>query len=134
MPDTLVVKVFHHQQMIEHLESCLPEEGCGLIAGSGDIAEAVLTVTNELHSPVRFRMNPTEQLEKLIWLEDTGLTLLAIFHSHPAGPDFPSETDLAEFSYPDTNALIYSKESGTWQARGYQISGLTYREIKLVLD
>ncbi|MEN4042557.1 MAG: Mov34/MPN/PAD-1 family protein, partial [Anaerolineaceae bacterium] len=64
----------------------------------------------------------------------SGLTVLAIFHSHPAGPDFPSETDLAEFTYLDTITLIFSKRTGAWQARGYQISGRSYQEITLVWE
>lgn len=134
MPGALYLKDSIHQQIVDHLEACLPHEGCGFVAGREGIAEVVLPVTNQLHSAVRYRMDPAEQLQKLIWLEDSGLTVLAIFHSHPAGPDFPSETDLAEFTYLDTITLIFSKRTGAWQARGYHISGRSYQEIPLVWE
>src|SRR5512146_1553484 len=104
LPDSL------RQEMIEHVLSCLPEEACGLLGGRREdpqgtpdspfTAAAVLPIENELHSLVRFRMAPAEQLKAFYWLEEHGLELAAIFHSHPQGPDHPSATDLAEFAYP----------------------------------
>jgi [CysO sulfur-carrier protein]-S-L-cysteine hydrolase len=129
--ETLYLKNDHREQILQHLEECLPEEGCGFVGGCAGQAGVVLAVENELHSPVRFRMDPIDQLEKMIWLEDQNLEILAIFHSHPAGPEFPSPTDLAEFAYPGTITLICSKASGKWSVRGFQIEGQTYREIDL---
>jgi [CysO sulfur-carrier protein]-S-L-cysteine hydrolase len=129
--ETLHLKSDHRQQILQHLEECLPEEGCGLIGGRAGQAEVVLAVRNELRSPVRFRMDPIDQLEKMIWLEDQNLDILAIFHSHPTGPEIPSQTDLEEFAYPGTITLICSKASGQWTVHGYQIEGQTFREIEL---
>jgi [CysO sulfur-carrier protein]-S-L-cysteine hydrolase len=131
MLEVLHINHLHHRQIVQHLEACLPEEGCGMVGGRMNTSEVILPVRNELHSPVRFRMDAIEQLEKMILIEDSNLELLAIFHSHPAGPEFPSETDIAEFAYPGTITLIYSKESGRWKARGFQIEDQSYREIKL---
>jgi len=132
MMDRLVLTETHRRKIIQHLEACLPEEGCGMVAGIANTAQMVFPVTNELHSPVRFRMDPVEQLEKMIWIEDRELEILAIFHSHPSGPEIPSETDLAEFAYPGTIMLILSKGSGQWQARGFLVEGSSYREVALV--
>jgi proteasome lid subunit RPN8/RPN11 len=102
------------QQMLEHALTRLPEEACGLLGGRREdlnspfTAAAVLPIENELHSPVRFRMAPAEQLKAFYWLEENGLELTAIFHSHPQGPDHPSATDLAEFAYPGVLMLILS--------------------------
>jgi proteasome lid subunit RPN8/RPN11 len=131
MLDKLRLTELHRHQMLQYLEECLPNEGCGLIGGRAGTADIILPVANELQSPVRFRMDPVEQLEKMIWIEDRGLDLLAIFHSHPTGPDFPSETDITEFAYPGTITLIWSKETGEWNPRGYQITDNHYREIQL---
>jgi proteasome lid subunit RPN8/RPN11 len=120
------------QQMLKYLEKCLPEEACGLIGGHDDQAEVVLPVANELHSSVRYRMDPVEQLKNMIWIEDQGFDLLAIFHSHPMGPDIPSETDIKEFTYPGTITMIWSKETGEWKVRGFQIQDDHYREIQLL--
>jgi proteasome lid subunit RPN8/RPN11 len=131
MPGTLRLSRLHLKKIRQHLEACLPEEGCGLIAGLLDTAEFVLPVRNELHDPVRFRMDPVEQLEKMIWIEDQGLEILAIFHSHPAGPGYPSETDIAEFAYPGTITIIGSKEYGVWQFSAFEIEDRSYKEIEL---
>ena len=56
--------------MRDHIVAQLPEEACGLIGGVGDEARLVLPVTNELHSPVRFRMSPQEQLEAFLRFEE----------------------------------------------------------------
>jgi proteasome lid subunit RPN8/RPN11 len=124
----------HRQQMVEHLEECLPNEGCGLVGGRAGVSEVVIPVTNELKSSVRFQMEPLEQLEKMIWIEDHDLEILAIFHSHPKGPDIPSETDITEFAYPGTITLIWSKATGEWRSRGFQIQSNTFLEIQLDWD
>ena len=96
---------------------------------SGGPRSAVLSVTNELHSAVRFRMLPQEQLENFIRLEEQGLELIGIFHSHPNGPPHPSGTDLAEFTYPGVIYVICWRENGSWELKGFWTDGKTYREI-----
>jgi [CysO sulfur-carrier protein]-S-L-cysteine hydrolase len=132
MLETLHLTQAQIEQIIQHLEDCLPEEGCGMVGGRDGKAEVIFPVTNELHSPVRFRMDPLEQLEKMIWIEDHGLDLQAIFHSHPVGPETPSETDIAEFYYPGTVTMIFSKASGYWKVRGFLIENQSFYEIMIL--
>jgi proteasome lid subunit RPN8/RPN11 len=119
------------QEMLDHLLACLPEEGCGLLAGREGVAEAVLPVENELHSPVRYRMRGQAQLRAFQHLETGGLDLLAIFHSHPSGPAAPSATDIAEFCYPGVLTLIAAPEEGTWKLRAFAIGVGSCREVPL---
>jgi len=125
----------HRQAMLAQVRACLPEEGCGLVGGrfgpGGARSQAVLPVTNALHSPVRFSMAPLEQLKALTWLDKNGLELVAIFHSHPAGPGWPSATDLAEFAYPGVAYLIISPRGVDWQVRAYRIEEGRSTEIVL---
>ncbi len=127
IPQRLVLCSSHRQAMLEHVSACLPEEGCGRIGGrpgpGGYRAEAVLPVSNQLHSPVRFYMAPLELIRALSWLDENNLDLAAIFHSHPGGPAEPSAADLAEFAYPGVPYLILSPRSGgqDWQVRAYWI-------------
>ena len=95
-------------QITLHIESCLPEEACGLVGGIKQKANLVIPVENELHSQVRFRMAPLAQLQGFDQIETFGWELLAIFHSHPQGPEAPSPTDVAEFFYPGTAVIIAS--------------------------
>jgi proteasome lid subunit RPN8/RPN11 len=121
------------QEMLAHAASRLPEEACGLVGSDRETGAAavVLPVENELHSPVRFRMAPSEQLRAFYWLEEHHLDLAAIFHSHPRGPRQPSATDLAEFAYPGVFMLILSPldladpapSAERWSVRAFRIEG-----------
>ncbi len=123
----------HYSQMRKHVESSLPDEACGIAGGQGGRVEVVIPVTNVLASPVRFQMEPAEQLQALLQLDQLGLDIAAIYHSHPSGPSRPSLTDLEEYAYPDSVALIWSKETGDWQVYGFQIQNGTYQEVHLDL-
>lgn len=120
--------------MVEHLAACLPEEGCGLLAGRDGLCSLVFTVENELRSPVAFRMNPQEQLQAFLRMEEDELDLLAIFHSHPRGPQTPSPTDVAEFAYPDTVTIIAVPKDGEWTLRGFRLDGSGFMEIELIIE
>jgi len=98
-----------------------PEEACGFLAGTGQCVLAVVPVTNKLHSPVRYQMDPLEQLSAFQKIEQAGYELLGIYHSHPNGPDMPSATDIAEAYYPDVIYIIWYRSSHMWGCRGFTI-------------
>lgn len=116
--------------MRAYVEACLPAEACGLLAGSDGAVQEILPITNEAHSAVRFRMAPEEQLKAFNLIEDSGLELLGIFHSHPAGPEEPSATDIAEASY-EVTQVIWSRKGETWGVRGFSIRNGSTSEVKL---
>lgn len=118
-------------QMLAHLQDRLPEEGCGLLGGTPGEARVVIPVENELHSPVRFRMRAMDQLRAFQQLENSGLELVGIFHSHPAGPEAPSATDVAEFYYPGVIAVICARAGGGWAVRAFSIEAGAVREIPI---
>ncbi len=122
----------HYRLMREHVESCLPNEACGMAGGRDGRVETIIPVTNALASPVRFEMEPVEQLHAMLRLEELGLDIAAIFHSHPSGPPHPSQTDLELYAYPDSVALIWWQENGDWQVRGFTIQEGIYAEVRLV--
>jgi proteasome lid subunit RPN8/RPN11 len=108
-------------EMTAHTQVCLPEEACGLLGGKENRLSCFYPVENRLHSPVRFQMEPQQQWQAFIALEQAGLELLAIMHSHPTGPQAPSPTDLAEFTYPGVYYLIVSPGDYGWQVKAWQI-------------
>jgi [CysO sulfur-carrier protein]-S-L-cysteine hydrolase len=118
-------------QIFNHVQRVLPEEACGLVAGKNSVGVEVIAVTNEVHSPVRYRMAPQEQLEAFLWLENQELELLALYHSHPGGPAFPSATDIAEYAYPDSVMIVCYPADGEWHAGAFLIKGNTYQEVVL---
>lgn len=107
----------------------LPEEACGLMAGHDGQVERLFLVPNELHSPVRFRMEPQAQLEALMAIDRDGMDLVAIFHSHPTGPPVPSETDVSEFAYPGAATMIWAPEGSGWSARAFLIDSGRFEEV-----
>ena len=131
MEFVLVLKDSHREEMINHLTGVLPEEGCGMVGGRDGTAESVFAVTNSLHSPVQFRMDPEEQLNVLMWLDENEMDLVAIYHSHPNGPLKPSQKDIAEFSYPGVVSLIWAFTATGWVVRGCLIEGDSFREIPI---
>lgn len=119
--------------MLQHVEQNAPLEACGLLAGKNDAVEQVLLVRNQAQSPVRFVMDPYEQLKSFEWIDSQALSLLGIFHSHPAGPESVSVTDIAEAAY-EVVHVIWSRTDGEWKARGFRIENGQVINVPLVLS
>ncbi len=117
----LVLLPEHWAQMESDIISRPGEEACGLVAGQANQARLVIPVTNILHDPHRFRMDPKEELEAFLLIEQEAMEVLAIYHSHPHGISRPSPTDLAELTFPGIIYLIWYHSSGAWKCRGYLI-------------
>ena len=127
---TLSLTNEHIQEMIAHVDSQLPFEACGLLAGRGSSVESVLVVSNQAQSPVRYVMEPREQLRAFEWIDAQGLDLVGIFHSHPTGPETVSPTDIAEAAYPVVY-IILAPVRGTWHTRGFWIEDGKFDEVTL---
>src|SRR6266545_2475198 len=84
--DTLFAK-----EIVGHGLRELPNEACGLIAGTDGSAVKVFTMRNVDESPTSYRLDPTEQLRVTKEIEETGSELWAISHTHTEA--YPSETD-----------------------------------------
>ncbi len=110
----------HCRAMQADVERAAPIESCGLLAGKKDRVEKVIPVTNQANSRTRYRMQPEEQLRAFHRIEADGLELVGIFHSHPAGPETPSPTDIEQAAYPVVQ-VIWSRVNGLWQMRGFWI-------------
>ena len=120
MADLLIEPGLYHQ-MLGDVRRRKDEEACGLVAGKNGHAMHVYVITNELHSPTRYRLEPMEQIAAFFDMERRGIDLLAIYHSHLNGPGYPSETDRAEFAYPGVITLIWYPGSADWECRAYWI-------------
>lgn len=116
--------------MLDYVEQNAPLESCGLLAGKNDRVEKVILVRNQAQSPARFVMDPYEQLNAFDWIESNELDLLGIFHSHPAGPETVSITDIAEAAY-EVVHLIWSRNHDHWKARGFWIENGSATEVPL---
>ena len=130
MIQTLKIQSAHWHEMQQHVDGDAPLEACGMLAGKKDSVTAVLKVRNAVQSPVRFRMDAQEQYNALMWIEDHGLDLVGIYHSHPAGPETVSATDIAEAAY-EVVHVIWSLTKQIWSARGFWIENGQVAEVVL---
>lgn len=115
----------HWAQMEAEVRTRAPEEACGIVAGEGNHSRMVIPITNILHSPFRFRMEPEEQLNAFLLVEENKWEIVAVYHSHPQGIDAPSPTDYKELTYPGIIYLIWYKRTIEWLCRGYLMIGQT---------
>jgi [CysO sulfur-carrier protein]-S-L-cysteine hydrolase len=126
----LILERGHARAIMDHAQTHAPLESCGLLAGVKDRVEKVLFVQNQAQSPVRFVMDPYEQLQAFDWIESHNLDLIGIFHSHPAGPETVSPTDIAEAAYAVVH-VICSKTQDQWKLRGFWIEDSRATEVPL---
>lgn len=83
-----------YDQIVAHAREEAPDECCGMIAGRDGAAVSVYPATNIEHSHLRFMIDPKEQLQIDRQIEQAGLELTAIYHSHTRTAPKPSETDM----------------------------------------
>jgi [CysO sulfur-carrier protein]-S-L-cysteine hydrolase len=119
--------------MLRDVQFRAPQEACGLLGGLGHMTVAVVSVTNILNSRDRYRMEPSEQLHAFNLFEAQGLEITGIYHSHPAGPSQPSQTDIDEAYYPDAVYLIWSKSLNDWECRAFRIQGGSFSEVDILI-
>ena len=129
---SLTITKEQYQKMIAHAQLHAPLEACGLLAGHDSKVEAVLEVTNQAQSAVRYVMDPIEQLNAFEWIESNGLELIGIFHSHPTGPETVSPSDIAEAAYAVVYIILARTDNARgWRARGFWIEDGNYDEVTL---
>lgn len=121
--------------MLEQLEDVYPLEGCGLLAGIDERVHRIYPITNKLASSYAYEMDSAEQVEAMIDLEDRGWEMLAIYHSHPFGPDEPSQSDVHQAYYPESLYVIVSfRTKLAPSVRAFQIrsGGVTEISYKII--
>lgn len=97
------------RQVLEHAQAEAPNEACGLLAGLAQRVTQVLPALNVAQNPaVEYLMDPQDQIRHFQALEEQGLELLGIYHSHPVSPAYPSPTDLSMAFYPEAVYAIVS--------------------------
>lgn len=118
-----------------------PYETCGMIGGRGGRAEKIYPIPNIAENRVKhYLMEGSAQIRAMQDMDDNGYDILAIYHSHPVSPPYPSPTDLRdawdadlqEPRYPDTLYMIMSqRQPDTPEIRAYQLYDQRITEIPL---
>jgi proteasome lid subunit RPN8/RPN11 len=124
--------------MRSDVSSRAPQEACGLLTGKRSeemiFVDEVYAIENALHSSVRYQLDPQQQVDVFLSVEKRGLEVVGIYHSHPEGPDHPSETDLEEAYYPEVVYLIWFHQAGDWECRCFSIQGKIITPVELMIS
>ena len=138
IPKEIRIKLQDWDKMCANVASKSPQEACGILLGKirRDVyhSKSLIPTTNILRSQVRFQIDPEEQLAVFNRMSELGLDMVAIYHSHPYGPDTPSQTDIDEAYYPEAVQLIWSSLQGKWICRGFIIQEGKVEEIAIHLE
>ncbi len=95
-----------------------------MIAARDGEAVAVHRAVNSAHSPLRYEIDGAEQYRIQMAIDDAGLDLGAIYHSHTRSEPYPSQTDINLAFYPEALYIIVGLASGPEaDVRAYTIRG-----------
>ena len=93
-------------QIVAQARDEAPNECCGIIGSRNGDAVTVFPVRNAAASPLRYEMDPKDQLQVFEALDDAELDVGAIYHSHTRSDPLPSQTDINLAFYPDALYVI----------------------------
>ena len=108
-------------QIVAQAHAEAPNECCGIIAAHGGKAVAVHPATNAAASPLRYEMDGMEQYRIQTAIEDAGLELGAIYHSHTRSAPEPSQTDINLAFYPEALYVIVGVAGEEPDVRAFRI-------------
>ncbi len=122
--------------IIGHVQREAPYEACGLLGGKGGQVTSVFCIPNVAPNPLTsFLMEPQAQLSALLTMEERGMELVAIYHSHPSGArSDPSPSDIAQAYYPGVAHLIIvpGLDGGIASLRAFMIEGGQVSEMPVI--
>ena len=120
-----------YDEMIEHARAEAPNECCGMIASNDGEAVRVFRAENAAASPLRYEIDGAEQYRIQMEIDDAGLDLGAIYHSHTRSRPYPSQTDINLAFYPETLYVIVGLAGDEPEVRAFQIRDGQVAEAEL---
>ena len=124
------------ERVVAHAREEAPNECCGMIGGRGGAATTLYRAANAEESPLRYVVDPQDQLRIMEEIDERGEELAAIYHSHTGSPAYPSQTDinLAE-AWPDPLYVICSiADPDAPEVRAFEIRDGRVEEASLVVE
>jgi proteasome lid subunit RPN8/RPN11 len=121
-------------QMVEHARAEAPNECCGMIASRDGQAVRVHPAVNAAASPLRYEIDGAEQYRIQMDIDEAGLDLGAIYHSHTRSEPVPSQTDINLAFYPDALYVIVGLAGGGPDVRAFTIRDGQVAEGELVVE
>ena len=96
----MIIRLESHlyDELSAYARAHLPEEACGLIAGTENDGERLIRkiyyLENKDHATDHFTLDPRDQMEAIKDMRANGLKPLGNWHSHPESPSRPSDEDI----------------------------------------
>ena len=94
-------------EMLVHAKETHPYEACGILAGKDLQAKKLFRIRNIDNSEATYNMEPSEQFKALKEIKALGIEMVAIYHSHPHSPAYPSQIDINRAFFPGTGEESY---------------------------
>jgi proteasome lid subunit RPN8/RPN11 len=128
-------------ELVAHALQDPKNEVCGVVAvDTEDAEEGRVRSAVEVHravnvhaSPLKFEIDPAELLALYNTIDERGLELGAIYHSHVRSAPYPSQTDIGfAANWPGVEWIIVGLADGQApEVRSYLIEGGKVREVAL---
>ena len=127
------------EKILAHAVKELPDEACGLIAGTVEDGDKeikkVYLLTNIDHSNEHFSLDPKEQLEAIKDMRKNGFVPLGNRHSHPESPSRPSEEDKRlAFDSKASYMILSLMDRENPVLNSFKITGDTAEKEELVIE
>lgn len=140
----MVIRMEYHlyDDLVKWAREHLPEEACGLLAGtedeSGREIKKVYFLENKDHAEVYFTLDPMDQMKAVKDMRANGYKQLGNWHSHPSSPSRPSTEDIAlaydsKASYMILSLMaenpvvnVFHIEAGAWTKEDLRIYSSEY--------
>jgi proteasome lid subunit RPN8/RPN11 len=127
--DALRMSRSHADDIVRHCLRGRPNEACGILAARNGEVVDVLPMSNAAQSPLRYALDPKEQLVAYRMLADKGWDLGAVFHSHTRTEAFPSPTDI-RLASEDVPYLIVSLAREPPSMRAFRIRKESWDDVE----
>ena len=87
-----------HAEMVAHAVAGLPNEACGLFAGTfgSNRAQRFHPMRNAAESREIYLLDGVEMMAVERSADEAGLTVMGVMHSHTHTTNYPSPTDIAD--------------------------------------
>ena len=118
--------------MTAHARRELPRECCGLLIGTPDLIDEAFPARNTRESTTRYEVHPEDHFAAIRLARQTDRTVVGAYHSHPRGPDHPSETDLAEARDSSLLYVIVSLAADLAMVRAFHLEDGNFTTVALV--
>lgn len=134
MPE-IVLSREHAEQMVAYCRTCYPDEACGILAGKGNRVTKVYLMNNAERSPVSYFMDPREQFRVMKEMRQEELSMVAIFHSHPQSPAYPSGKDISLAFYDNAVYMIIGlTDPKAPEIRAYTIIDSKVKDVSVIIQ